>query len=134
MFESLLQSLLGKPQPANALMRLHVRKDKNLGWVFNDKSRGLVDEPFVQGIDTILTRHCRELGITRHVNNRGLLVTFSGASIPNEHTVLERGEPESGGCWYHDTRFGMDGWLCPALFRYFKKAPEQIHVHFALPA
>ena len=29
-----------------------------------------------------------------------------------------------GGNWYYSEEFGMEGWLCPALFKYFSEAPK----------
>jgi DNA topoisomerase-2 len=39
-----------------------------------------------------------------------------------------RGKAEAGGYWYHWDAIGIDGWLCPALFKYFKTAPKSIYV------
>jgi hypothetical protein len=38
-----------------------------------------------------------------------------------------RQEPDSGGYWYHSPALEMRGWLCPALFRYFREAPERLY-------
>jgi hypothetical protein len=35
---------------------------------------------------------------------------------------------ESGGNWYYSDRFKMEGWLCPALLKYFPTAPREIYV------
>ena len=35
---------------------------------------------------------------------------------------------EMGGCWYEANEPEGEGWLCPALFRYFDEAPEEIYV------
>jgi len=32
------------------------------------------------------------------------------------------------GYWYRVKNIGAEGWLCPALFRYFETAPESIYV------
>lgn len=37
-----------------------------------------------------------------------------------------------GGNWYWNESLGMEGWLCPALFKYFDTAPERIYAQ-ALP-
>ncbi len=39
---------------------------------------------------------------------------------------------EMGGNWYWNESLGMEGWLCPALFKYFDTAPERIYAQ-ALP-
>ena len=33
-----------------------------------------------------------------------------------------------GGNWYASDDPPMEGWLCPALFRYFDKAPAELYV------
>jgi hypothetical protein len=33
-----------------------------------------------------------------------------------------------GGNWYAWSERGIEGWLCPALFKYFEAAPNEIYV------
>lgn len=42
--------------------------------------------------------------------------------------VLERVREEGGGNVYRWTEKGMEGWLCPALLRYFEQAPAKLYV------
>jgi Family of unknown function (DUF6717) len=35
---------------------------------------------------------------------------------------------DMGGNWYYSEKFGLEGWLCPALFKYFESAPKEIYV------
>jgi hypothetical protein len=35
---------------------------------------------------------------------------------------LEWRREEYGGNWYYSPQFDMEGWLCPALFKYFELA------------
>jgi len=35
---------------------------------------------------------------------------------------------DMGGNWYGSEDSPMEGWLCPALFRYFEKAPAELYV------
>ena len=30
--------------------------------------------------------------------------------------------------WYYSDQFEMEGWLCPALFKYFSDPPREIYV------
>jgi hypothetical protein len=32
-----------------------------------------------------------------------------------------------GGNWYFSPQFQLEGWLCPALFKYFEAAPQKIY-------
>ncbi len=41
---------------------------------------------------------------------------------------LTRVKQEAGGNIYRLDRPPMQGWLCPALFKYFEHAPKQIYV------
>ena len=41
---------------------------------------------------------------------------------------LEWRREEYGGNRYFLPAFEMEGWLCPALFKYFDKAPKEIYV------
>jgi hypothetical protein len=34
---------------------------------------------------------------------------------------------EYGGNWYRWESKNMEGWLCPALFKYFTKAPTKLY-------
>ena len=35
---------------------------------------------------------------------------------------------ENGGYWYKVKDFPVEGWLCPALFKYFDDAPESLYI------
>ena len=35
-----------------------------------------------------------------------------------------------GGNWYDSPDLDIEGWLCPALFKYFEVAPERIYAQF----
>lgn len=41
---------------------------------------------------------------------------------------LEWRRGEFGGNWYFSPEFNLEGWLCPALFKYFDQAPKEIFV------
>jgi hypothetical protein len=93
-------------------------------WVFDDSAVGLVREPFVGGADTIIdvaTRHIPDAG-------PGFLALFSASSFPGAQMVLEWVREEGGGNVYRWPENGMEGWLCPALLRYFERAPEKLYV------
>ena len=92
-------------------------------WVFDDVATGLKAEPFVQGIPEMIDRMVADIPEAR----KGFRLTFSADPFPGHEIVVERGEPRSGGYWYHDPETGRRGWLCPALFRYFREAPPKIY-------
>jgi hypothetical protein len=93
-------------------------------WVFDDPSTGLNKEPFVAGIDTMIDKLVADIPNAE----KGFRAFFSAAPFPGHMVKLELRRPESGGNWYYSPQFQMEGWLCPALFKYFPEAPKEIYV------
>ena len=93
-------------------------------WVFDDPAVGLSREPFIAGIDTMIDKMV--VGIPNA--QKGFRAVFSATPFPGHSEKLEWRREESGGNWYYNERFQMEGWLCPALFKYFPKAPREIYV------
>ncbi len=93
-------------------------------WVFDDPQAGLVQEPFVAGIDTMIDRLVADIARAE----AGFRLLFSPGPFPGYHVKLEWVRPEMGGHWYAAPAWGMEGWLCPALFKYFDQAPPEIYV------
>jgi hypothetical protein len=93
-------------------------------WVFDDPGVGLSREPFIAGIDTMIDQLVAEIP-DADLGFRGI---FSAAPFPGATEKLEWRREESGGNWYYNDRFKMEGWLCPALFKYFATAPKTIFV------
>lgn len=93
-------------------------------WVFDDPGAGLRQEPFVSGADLILDRLTEEIPQA----DQGFRLIFSAQPFPGftARFVLDR--PEYGGNWYAWPERQMEGWLCPALFKYFEAAPPEIYV------
>ena len=56
-----------------------------------------------------------------------LFILFSAAPFPGYTVQLEWRREESGGNWYFCRQLGIEGWLCPALFKYFDRAPAQLY-------
>ena len=92
-------------------------------WVFDDEAAGLHREPFVAGIDTMIDRLTADIPDA----GRGFRMVFSAAPFPGHTVRLEWRREESGGNWYHCPQLAMEGWLCPALFKYFETAPPEIY-------
>jgi len=99
---------------------------KYLGmWVFDDPRVGLVQEPFVAGADTMIDRVVENTPEAE----KGFLMLFSATPFPGHQVKLEwRREGEFGGNWYYSPQLDMEGWLCPALFKYFQEAPKEIYI------
>ena len=92
-------------------------------WVFDDPATGLKAEPFVEGVPRMIDRLVADIPDARS----GFRLTFSGDPFPDHELVLKRGERYGGGYYYVDPATGSRGWLCPALFKYFREAPEAIY-------
>lgn len=98
---------------------------KYLGmWVFDDPKVGLEQEPFVSGADTMIDRVVADIP---HADE-GFVMLFSETAFPGHQIALEWRRAESGGNWYYSPQLDMEGWLCPALFKYFSEAPKELYV------
>jgi hypothetical protein len=91
-------------------------------WVFDDPAVGLHREPFVAGIDVMIDRFVAEIPNA----DKGFRLLFSPTPFPGHTIKLEWRRGEYGGNWYFCAQLGVEGWLCPALFKYFDKAPPEL--------
>jgi hypothetical protein len=98
---------------------------KHLGmWVFDDPRVGLVQEPFVSGADTMIDRVVAAIPEAE----KGFIMVFSGVPFPGHQFRLEWRRADAGGNWYYAADLDLEGWLCPALLKYFPEAPKDIFV------
>lgn len=107
----------------NTLMQIYPYRTRS-GWSFDDEEKGLKGEPFVAGIPKIIDQFVPK-------DQKTCTITFSGQEFPGAQGHLERaGDSGSvhGGTDYMLAIGGrqMVGWLCPALFKYFDEAPEEL--------
>lgn len=110
-------------RPMNTLMVIAPYKHQGM-WVFDDPSVGLHKEPFIAGIDTLIDKATANIPDAP----RGFRAVFSAQRFPGADFNLEWRREESGGNWYYSPQFQQEGWLCPALFKYFAEAPRDIYV------
>ena len=92
-------------------------------WAFDDERVGLQGEPFVAGADVLLDKETAE--IPDAVN--GFRLTFSQHEFPEYDECLKWKRSEASGNVYWSDRFEMEGWLCPALLKYFEERPANIY-------
>ena len=97
-------------------------------WVFDDDETGLCKEPFVEGADTLIDLAIKARGIKNA--DQGFRIIFSAGEFPRYDFVFEWVREGQGGNWYKSKEFEIEGWLCPALLKYFDKAPEKIYARF----
>lgn len=92
-------------------------------WVFDDPARGLTREPFVSGIPQIIDALVAGIPDAE----RGFRLLFSSSPFPGFQAELTRDRTDYGGTWYRLESPPMEGWLCPALFKYFDVAPDKLY-------
>jgi len=99
-------------------------------WVFDDPDVGLHKEAFVAGADDIIDAVIAAKGIENA--DTGFRLIFSAGEFPGCDVKFDWVRGDCGGNWYAIAAadFDMEGWLCPALFKYFDKAPKAIYAKF----
>lgn len=103
-------------------MVIHPCRD-NGAWVFDDPEADLVKEPFVSGMEDMIDLMVADLPDAE----RGFHLYFSAAPFPGYRLELAWQREEYDGNWYRGDALDMEGWLCPALLKYFDTAPERIY-------
>lgn len=112
----------------NSLFTIHPYKENGV-WVFDDEATGLVREPFVAGMPEIFAA----MGVMEN----SFSAVFSDTEFPGakwklcqirHYGVQGKLVPTYGGTFYLLDGTDLVGWLCPALFKYFPKAPESIYI------
>ena len=58
----------------------------------------------------------------------GFRLTFSAGPFPGYQKRFDRVREEMGGNYYRMEGSEMEGWLCPALLKYFEEPPKEIYV------
>ncbi len=110
---------------ANQIMVIKPYKWEGM-WVFDDERVHLEKEPFVGGADTLI-----DVAVARHGikdADRGFLLLFSGGPFPGAQMELAWLREEMGGNVYGWNE--MEGWLCPALLKYFAAPPRKLFAQF----
>ena len=93
-------------------------------WVFDDATRGLDKEPFVENIPEMIDDLVSDIRDAR----KGFRLLFSSSPFPGHQRVISYVRPEYDGHWYRDNKTSAEGWLCGSLMAYFDKAPAKIYI------
>jgi hypothetical protein len=138
MITTLKKSMQQFIQPQNALLVIHPYYHKE-AWVFDDEEKGLVKEPFVAGADDFIDYILGKMGKLA-LGQKGFSLVFSARPFMGQQHVLVYQKKAFGGSFYtvaSDPEFRNHEdvnqmWLCPALFKYFLRAPKKLYVQFKL--
>ena len=107
------------------LQKITVQQRDGL-WVFDDPSRDIVGEPFVDGMDDILDLLS---GLPRKFESTGqITMTFSDRPAPVLTHELSRESEFHGGYYYRLKNTDSIGWLCPVTLQYFDSFPASLFV------
>lgn len=109
----------------NSIFTIFVTRENGV-WAFDDAARDLQREALVAGIPEMIVAVAARKNIPHPED--GVSLVFSKTPFPGHDVKLERqpGGDEEQGNYY--TMNGMTGWLCPALYKFFDKAPDCIYV------
>ena len=116
-----------KESMTNSIMTIYPYKYQGV-WVFDDDIVGLIREPFVSGADDIIDK----MTLDYPNAEQGFCLIFSQIPFPGHQLELTWSREEAGGNWYYSKMLDMEGWLCPALFKYFDSTPPNIYAQFKI--
>ena len=100
--------------------RINPYKSEGL-WMFDDDSVGLHRE--VLFTDQLIERATAKF----KEPEKGFCLTFGSEPFEGYQYKLNWKKAERGGNVYHCPELDAEGWLCPALFKYFDEAPKHIY-------
>lgn len=93
-------------------------------WVFDDRSAGLVQEPFVAGVPEMIDVIVKDIPDA----DKGFRLLFSAKPFPQYQKKLIWLRGDGGGNYYRFEDSDMEGWICPAMFKYYETAPKELYV------
>lgn len=96
----------------------------NTEWVFDDPTVDLDKEAFVNGADLLIYKLVEDIPLATN----GFILNFSAMPFDGYSVKLDWLHGDSEGNWYRSEKYQMDGWLCPALFKYFTSPPKELYV------
>jgi hypothetical protein len=91
-------------------------------WVFDDDRHDLVREPFVAGADVFIDCLAADIPNAK----KGFNLVFSSQPFPDYTFHVKWVKSGGTGNWYRSEEYNLEGWLCPALLKYFDEPPKEI--------
>jgi hypothetical protein len=93
-------------------------------WVFDDSAAGLKREPFVAGVPEMIDVLVKDIPNAKE----GFRLTFSAIPFPGHQYKLTWLRGDQTGNFYKLDDPPMEGWICPAMFKYYREAPKALYV------
>jgi hypothetical protein len=93
-------------------------------WVFDDSAAGLYREPFIAGVPEMIDDLVKDIPNAK----AGFRLLFSAQPFPGHQKSLTWLRGDGTGNYYQLDDPPLEGWICPALFKYYSQAPERIYV------
>ncbi len=118
------KSLAGRATPSGNAIMVIAPYRYNGTWVFDDDAVGLRREPFVAGVPQMIDALVKDVPDA----GGGFRMLFSANPFPGFQKKLTWVRGDSLGNYYRLDDPPMEGWLCPAMFRYFPKPPKALYV------
>jgi hypothetical protein len=109
--------------PANAIMVI-APYWYNGTWVFDDPAVGLKREPFVAGVPEMINLLVRDIPDAK----QGFRLTFSANPFPTYQKKLTWLRGDGTGNFYKLDDPPVEGWICPAMFKYYTTPPQNFFV------
>jgi len=109
--------------PQNAILVIAPYR-YNGTWVFDDPRFGLVREPFVAGVPEMIDVLVADIPDA----DKGFRLTFSSRPFPDFQRKLTWVRGDMEGNYYRIDNPPMEGWICPAMFKYYDKPPPELYV------
>jgi hypothetical protein len=122
-WQAYVRSTAGAGVPANAIMVI-APYWYNGTWVFDDPTVGLKREPFVAGVPEMIDILVKNIPDARE----GFRLTFSAKPFPGHQKKLTWLRGDGTGNFYRLNEPPVEGWICPAMFKYYKTPPENLYV------
>jgi hypothetical protein len=102
----------------------HFPYDYDGTWVFDDPRVGLVREPFVAGIPEMMDVLIADIPNAKD----GFRLLFSANPFPDYQKKLTWLLGGMDGNYYMLDDPPMEGWIYPAMFKYYDEPPRELYV------
>ena len=114
----------GLASPASNAIMVVAPYRYNGTWVFDDAAAGLKREPFVAGVPEMIDSLVKDIPGAKE----GFRLLFSANPFPGYQKRLTWLRGDMGGNYYRLDDPPMEGWVCPAMFSYYRSAPKNLYV------